>query len=570
MATKITTPELFNLSSNNTAATQLPVFTTSTRPTPTTSTVQVDYLVVAGGGGSGAAGYSGSGSGGGGAGGLLTSIGSTALSLNTSTSYSITVGDGGTPVTGVTTPRYTTGNNGSNSEFSGTGITTITAIGGGAGSSGADSQTTANSGGSGGGSGYNGTGANGTAGQGNAGGSSSTGTPFAASGGGGAGSPGSGAPNNSTGGDGGSGLSNSITGATTFYAGGGGGSPSYNGTGTGGSGGSNIGGDGTSGLVGNSGATNTGSGGGAGSPTTSGHSTGGAGGSGIVILRYPTSSSSAIKTTGSLVYTESTDGSDTVIQFTEGSGNVSFASAGIAVGEMIFNSTTEKVEYWDGFQWNMIKDEAIIPPLSTTDPFGDGSQLALYQFNGNANNTNGTNNGIVSGSGGYTTGKFGQAINITGATTSYVYSLKPPAFNQSMCFWVDFSNINFNADKTFYLNTGGSSYFYWWYYALFYQLSSDKFYFGAYSRNSSANYNYRGTGYTLTNLNKTGWNFLVVTYPSGGNATYSINNSIIATAPLTSGQSGNITTLVADNQIGRVYSNGSLFFYKRSNCNRPI
>jgi hypothetical protein len=33
MATKITTPELFNLSSNNTEATQLPVFTDATRPT---------------------------------------------------------------------------------------------------------------------------------------------------------------------------------------------------------------------------------------------------------------------------------------------------------------------------------------------------------------------------------------------------------------------------------------------------------------------------------------------------------------------------------------------------------
>jgi hypothetical protein len=30
-------------------------------------------------------------------------------------------------------------------------------------------------------------------------------------------------------------------------------------------------------------------------------------------------------------------------------------------GELLFNSTTEKVEYWDGFQWNMIKDEAIGP-----------------------------------------------------------------------------------------------------------------------------------------------------------------------------------------------------------------
>ena len=69
MSTKITTPELFNLSSNNTAATQLPVFTTSARPTPTTSTVTVDYLVVGGGAGT----YAGGGAnypGGGGAGGL--------------------------------------------------------------------------------------------------------------------------------------------------------------------------------------------------------------------------------------------------------------------------------------------------------------------------------------------------------------------------------------------------------------------------------------------------------------------------------------------------------------------
>ena len=87
-----------------------------------------------------------------------------------------------------------------------------------------------------------------------------------------------------------------------------------------------------------------------------------------------------------------------------------------------------------------------------------------------------TNNGIVSGSGGYVTGKFGQAVNMTGATNSYVWSLKPPAFNQSMCFWVNFSNINFNANPNtaFYLSTGASSYYYWWYYSLNYELSSDK------------------------------------------------------------------------------------------------
>ena len=588
MATKITTPELFNLSSNNTAATQLPVFTTSTRPTPTTSTVQVEYLVIGGGGAGGAWG------GGGGAGGYLTNYGGSKTPLTSSVNYAIVVGEGG--IKQADSGSTIAANAGEDSSIIGTGISVVANGGGGGGVLISGSTTTeypAQNGGSGGGAssmrnasvGGSGNTPSTTPSQGNDGGDSPAQDPNypGGGGGGGAGSPGGDGQNSSgnySPGNGGNGLASSITGTSVTRAGGGGGflyggpniatdgGISAGGTGGGGAGGRYVSpSNGSLSSFSNAidGEVNTGSGGGSGSanPYQSGSIKYGgstaSGGSGIVILRYPTSSSLNIKTTGSLVYTESTDGSDTVIQFTEGSGNISFASAGIAVGEMIFNSTTEKVEYWDGFQWNMIKDEAIIPPLSTTDPFGDGSQLALYQFNGNANNTNGTNNGIVSGSGGYTTGKFGQAINITGATTSYVYSLKPPAFNQSMCFWVDFSNINFNADKTFYLNTGGSSYFYWWYYALFYQLSSDKFYFGAYSRNSSANYNYRGTGYTLTNLNKTGWNFIVATYPSGGNATYSINNSIIATVPLTAGQSGNITTLVADNQIGRVYSNAAYF-----------
>jgi len=234
------------------------------------------------------------------------------------------------------------------------------------------------------------------------------------------------------------------------------------------------------------------------------------------------------------------------------------AMTGLSVGEMIFNSTTDKVEYFDGTKWYGIT--YAIPPLSTTDPFGDGSQLALYQFNGNANNTNGTNNGIVSGSGGYTTGKFGQAINITGATTSYVWSLKPPTFNQSICYWVDFSNINFNANPTtsFRLTTSASSTYNFWNQSLFYQLSSDKFWFATEIRNSTSAYNYRGTGYTLTNVNKTGWNFIVFTFPNNGNTTYSINNSTIATAPAVN-TSGTITSIPSDNQIGRIYSNGSYF-----------
>ena len=122
MATKITTPELFNLSSNNTAATQLPVFTTSTRPTPTTSTVQVEYLVIGGGGAGGGWG------GGGGAGGYLTNYGGSKTPLTSGLDYAITVGEGGIKQTVAATAA----NSGEDSSIIGTGIS-ITATGGGAG-----------------------------------------------------------------------------------------------------------------------------------------------------------------------------------------------------------------------------------------------------------------------------------------------------------------------------------------------------------------------------------------------------------------------------------------------------
>ena len=400
MATKITTPELFNLSSNNTAATQLPVFTTSTRPTPTTSTVQVEYLVIGGGGAGGGWG------GGGGAGGYLTNYGGSKTPLTSSANYAIVVGEGGVKQTVAATAA----NSGEDSSIIGTGIS-ITATGGGAGGTknGNTTEFPAQNGGSGGGAsamrsasvGGSGNTPSTTPSQGNNGGNSPAQDPNFPGGGGGGGANANGGNGQSAsgspayaGGDGGNGLASLITGTSVTRAGGGGGftygisvtNVSSGGTGGGGAGGRYVSsGNSTNPSPSNAvdGQVNTGSGGGSGSVTQSGSGSswfGGdtaSGGSGIVILRYPTSSSSVIKTTGSLVYTESTDGSDTVIQFTEGSGNLSFASAGIAVGEMIFNSTTEKVEYWDGFQWNMIKDEA--QPYSG-DIFQDGSNLFTSNF----------------------------------------------------------------------------------------------------------------------------------------------------------------------------------------------
>jgi len=414
MATKITTPELFNLSSNNTAATQLPVFTTSTRPTPTTSTVQVDYLVVAGGGAGGGSALGNFAGGGGGAGGVRTSFTPVStpanytilptLSSSTGTAYNITVGAGGIGVASASTK----GGSGANSVFE-----TITATGGGGGGVGQNDN------------GLTGGSAGGTAPttstrtnsvsptQGFRGGGAATGGSNYGSGGGGGGGAEGVQGTNSKGGNGGIGFQTAITETATYYAGGGGGGtykPPSGATSEMGLGGLGGGGDalvrsvgepGTNGLGGGGGAATNGDGEG-------GNRAGGDGGSGIVILRYPTSSSSAIKTTGSLVYTESTGGSDTVIRFTEGSGNVSFASVGIAVGEMIFNSTTEKVEYWDGFQWNMIKDEVQSPPvLATSTLYLDASNTTSYPGTGSTwfdisgNSHNGSISGPIFNSGGW-------------------------------------------------------------------------------------------------------------------------------------------------------------------------
>ena len=365
--TKITNPELFNLG-DSTSATQLPVMTTAQRiamNAPITTPFNIDYLVVAGGGGGGP-GYQ---AGGGGAGGLLTNVGGTGLSLNTSVSYTVTVGAGGAGGASLTGSGANKGSNGSDSQFA----SLPDAVGGGGGASYWNgSNAFGLDGGSGGGAAYTNfntttakSGGAATAGQGNAGGGVASGTyssPYKAGGGGGAGSAGiNGTPDNGNGGDG---LLNNITGTSLFYAAGGG-AGGYN---SAGSGGSSIGGSGSLGSTGTaptSGTANTGSGGGGAGNTGV---AGAAGGSGIVILRYPTADVASYTATG-LTLTETTVGTDTILSFTTvGTGTISFTSSTptntISTGEMIFNSTTDKVEYWDGTKWYGITYE--LPTVQLT------------------------------------------------------------------------------------------------------------------------------------------------------------------------------------------------------------
>ena len=242
-------------------------------------TTDLEYVAIAGGG-SGGGGAAGSG-GAGGAGGYLSS---SISSVESGSSFTITIGAGS-----ATAALNTKGGAGSDSTIAGSSISTITANGGGLG--GYDSSNAGGDGGSGGGGSTNNgsfsTGGSGTVGQGNDGGdgASLSVVQWAAGGGGGAGSAGETAEGNNNAGEGGSGLTSKITGTGVERAGGGGGgawNSSAHGTATGGGGN----GGGGSGNAGTAGTANTGGGGGGGGQDAAG----GTGGSGVVVLAYPTGS----------------------------------------------------------------------------------------------------------------------------------------------------------------------------------------------------------------------------------------------------------------------------------------
>ncbi len=281
------------------------------------------YLVLAGGGGGGT-----ERGGGGGAGGYLTNFGGSAITLQQSTTYTVTVGTGGA---GAPISPQGQGTNGQNSVLSGTGITTITTNGGGGGG-GSNPNQAGLTGGSGGGAMEANPGAAGntpstTPSQGNNGGAGAQGTPYYGSGGGG----GAGAVGvdgtTSKGGNGGAGAANSITGSSVTYGGGGGGGV-YNsianigvgGTGGGGNGGS--GGNGSQNIAATDGTDGLGGGGGGGARQGGYTSKAGDGGNGLVILRMLTSDYN-LKTGITGTHSASADGSDTVVSWTA-SGSISF------------------------------------------------------------------------------------------------------------------------------------------------------------------------------------------------------------------------------------------------------
>ena len=284
-----------------------------------TPALTVDYLVIAGGGGAG--GFAG----GGGAGGYRTSVGTsgggaaaeTALTLEAGTSYTVTVGAGGTG-SNTTDGGITT--NGEDSVFA-----TVTSAGGGH----SEFNTNGALGGSGGGTNLVGrTGGSGTTDQGFAGGNAGD---NGGSGGGGAGGAGA----NSTNGNGvagGIGVSSSITGSSIARGGGGGGGADYlDGGNTGGVGVAGGGTGSNASSAASSGTANTGGGGGGGGRQNGGGIlAGGNGGSGLVVAKYPIAYDMTVS--AGLGYKTVMYGEYKITEFTAGTGTVSFALAPTVTG----------------------------------------------------------------------------------------------------------------------------------------------------------------------------------------------------------------------------------------------
>tara|TARA_R100000008_G_scaffold42247_2_gene24352 strand:- start:5513 stop:6586 length:1074 start_codon:yes stop_codon:yes gene_type:complete len=292
------------------------------------SFIDMEYLVIAGGGAGGHSSSSAKQGGGGGAGGYRSNVSGentggnvsttnafTTYFIQKGTSYTVTVGGGGSSnATGGIAGQ------GSDSRFG-----KIISSGGGAGGHG-----TAEYSGQTGGSGGGGSTANkgkGIAHQGFAGGEYGAigggNTNNAGGGGGGASSVGAdGASAN--GGNGGAGLASEITGSSVTRGGGGGGGTGENSSGGAGtaSGGGGAGGYRANGTAG---TANTGGGGGGGGSYNTARD-GAAGGSGTVILRWVTADATIGGTrTGLTDGGVQTDGSDSYIVFTAGTGTVSFS-----------------------------------------------------------------------------------------------------------------------------------------------------------------------------------------------------------------------------------------------------
>ena len=147
--------------------------------------------------------------------------------------------------------------------------------------------------------------------------------------------------------------------------------------------------------------------------------------------------------------------------------------------------------------------------ISTTDIFGDSSGVALYQLDGNANDTGGVS------------GKFGEAAIFNGTSSKIrlpndlVNNVSPQTF--SVAFWFNTDNLT-SYQQAFSAYDYASGTNYGW--SIYTGYSSSKVRFVSYS--SNGNMDFQGATILSTNT----WYHCVLTYPGGsGTAKLYLNGS---------------------------------------------
>ena len=220
------------------------------------------------------------------------------------------------------------------------------------------------------------------------------------------------------------------------------------------------------------------------------------------------------------------------------------AMAGLSTGEIIFNSTTDKVEYWDGTVWYSITNEVTANPA---DPTGNGGIWAYYPLTANSNDSSGngrnaTNNGVsFSADGGRFTG--GNSISPPSGFINFGYT--------QTCWVKDLSTLNGHRVFSFNGHVGG---YYGFTTSDFYYYNSSSYGFFTNQRSTGGTYYY--TSNTINNFTS-GYNLVVAQFVSGQLVKFSLNGQTLqtGTVSITSGNPGGPFQTVRE--IGRGFSNGA-------------
>ena len=174
------------------------------------------------------------------------------------------------------------------------------------------------------------------------------------------------------------------------------------------------------------------------------------------------------------------------------------------------------------------------------DPF-DGNGVALYQFNGNANDVSGNYNGTWGGTEAYTTGVFGQAANFNGG--SYISTNGNISGGQdfTISLWC-YLNTSSAQESLFTMGSATNNGFF--IYRSGQQLALDSFGFTRYNNN--------------TFFTENTWQHLVITYSSGTNNIY-LDGSFVDTFSYTWNINASATTYIGAQIAGYSrYLNGKL------------